>query len=94
MCLYSHHTGIFPSAEMELLPSVFTKYVGLFCTQWGFFLNNNYLFILAVLGFPCCMGFSLVAKSRGCSLVAVHMGFSSRWLLLLQSVVSRVLRLQ
>ena len=30
-----------------------------------------YLF-LAVLGLRCCTGFSLVAVSGGCSLVAVH----------------------
>ena len=52
-----------------------------------------YLF-WGVLGFPCCMGFSLVEKSRGCSLVAVHTGFSLRWLLLWQSTASRVLGLQ
>ena len=27
---------------------------------------------MAVLGLRCCMGFSLAAASRGCSLVAVH----------------------
>ena len=30
------------------------------------------LFILAVLGLRCCMGFSLVLESRGYSLVAVN----------------------
>ena len=30
-----------------------------------------YLF-MAVLGLPCCLGFSLVAANEGCSLVAVH----------------------
>ena len=28
--------------------------------------------VLAVLGLHCCMGFSLVAVSRGNSLVAIH----------------------
>ena len=32
--------------------------------------NNNYLF-LAMLGLCCCMGFSLVAVSRGYSLLAM-----------------------
>ena len=36
----------------------------------GLFLFVNYLF-LPVLGGLCCTGFSLVAASRGCSLVAV-----------------------
>ena len=44
MCLHSHQTGRFPSAEMELLPPVFAKYLGLFCTQCGFFFKQ-YLFI-------------------------------------------------
>ena len=30
-----------------------------------------YLFIFACAGSSCCAGFSLVAASRGCSLVAV-----------------------
>ena len=30
------------------------------------------VFLLAVLGLYCCLGFSLVAVSRGCYLVAVH----------------------
>ena len=35
------------------------------------FTFKKYLFILAVLGLHCCVGFSSVAVSRGCSLVAV-----------------------
>ena len=31
-----------------------------------FYLSTFYLF-LAVLGFPCCTGFSLVVESGGCS---------------------------
>ena len=33
---------------------------------------NLFLFILAVLGYPCCVGSCLVAGSGGCSLAAVH----------------------
>ena len=44
--------------------------------------NFTYLF-LAVLGLCCCVGFSLVAGSRGCSLVAAH-GF----LMMISSVVA------
>ena len=65
MCLYSHQIGIFPSAEMELLPSVFTKYVGLFCTQWGFFLNNNYLFIFGCAGFSLLHGLFSSCEEQG-----------------------------
>ena len=50
-----------------------------FAPTW--YLKN--LFI-AVLGHHCCMGFSLVAASRGFSL-AVVCGFSLWWLLLLQN---------
>ena len=46
-----------------------------------------------MLGLRCCTGFSLVAVSRGYSLVAVH-GLLSRWLLLLWSMVSRACGLQ
>ena len=46
--------------------------------------RNIYLF-LAVLGLLCCTGFSLVVASGGYCLVEVCVGFSSRWLLLLQS---------
>ena len=45
-----------------------------------------YLF-LAVLGLSCCVGFSLVSARGGYCLVA---GFSLRWLLSLQSTVSRL----
>ena len=41
--------------------------------------NNIYL---AVLGLCCCTGFSLVAMSRGCSLVVGHVNLSLWWLLL------------
>ena len=40
-----------------------------------FFLKNNfmyYILFLAVLGFHCCTGFSLVAVSGGYSLVEVR----------------------
>ena len=50
------------------------------------------LIYLTVWGLPCCAGFSLVATSRGYSLVAV--GFSLQWLLLLESTGSRALGLQ
>ena len=30
-----------------------------------------FIYLLATLGLRCCMGFSLVAQSRSCSLVAV-----------------------
>ena len=43
-----------------------------------------YLF-LTVLGLCCCADFSLVTASRGYSLILVSMGFSLRWLLLLQN---------
>ena len=46
---------------------------------------KNIYFFLAVLGLPCCMGFSLVA---------VCGGYSSRWLLWLRSTVSGVHGLQ
>ena len=34
--------------------------------------KNNLIYLLTVLGLRCCSGFSLVAVSRGYSLVAVH----------------------
>ena len=38
-----------------------------------YLLLNLFVYLsLAVLGLYCCMGFSLVAVSRGYSLVAVH----------------------
>ena len=37
-----------------------------------------------MLGLRCCVGFSLVAESRGCSLVEVH-GLLRWWLLLLRA---------
>ena len=48
----------------------------------------SFSLFLAVLGLLCCAGFSLVVASGGYSLVEVCVGFSSRWLLLLQSVGS------
>ena len=51
-----------------------------------------YLF-LAVLDLPYCMGFLLVAGSRGLLFTAVH-GFSLQGLLLLLSTGSRALGLQ
>ena len=36
-----------------------------------FFLNDFIYFFLAVLGLPCCEGFSLVAASGGSSLVVM-----------------------
>ena len=36
-----------------------------------FFFNFNFLYLpMAVLGLHCCMGFALLAASRGCSLAA------------------------
>ena len=55
------------------------------------FKNNIYL---AVLGLCGCTGFSLVAMSRGCSLVVGYMSLSLWWLLLLCGTSSGVLRLQ
>ena len=51
-----------------------------FCTKWVTReAHSSYIYIykfiylfLSVLGLHCCMGFSLVAMSRGYSLVAVH----------------------
>ena len=37
----------------------------------GFFLKLFIYYFLAVLGLPCCAGFSLVTESRGYSLAAV-----------------------
>ena len=57
-------------------------------------LKNSFIYLFwTVLGFCCCVGFSLFVASGGYSLVAVH-GLLMRWLLLLQSMDSRVLRLQ
>ena len=44
--------------------------------QWSahsrsWFLSGDFIYFLAVLGFHCCAGFSLVAESQGNSLVAV-----------------------
>ena len=43
-----------------------------------------YFFFLAVLGFPCCVGFSVVAVSGGCSvavrgLLNVVASFVAEW---------------
>ena len=48
---------------------------------------------LAVLSLHCCAGFSLVAMSRSYPSLQC-MGFSLRWLPLLQSIGSRVHRIQ
>lgn len=42
--------------------------VDFFC----YFLKNNCIYLLTVLGLRCCSGFSLVAVSRAYSLVAVR----------------------
>ena len=47
--------------------------------------QSLYLFIFGYWVFTVCMGFSLVAESRGYCLVADYMGFLLQWLLLLQS---------
>ena len=47
-----------------------------------------------MLGLRCFTGFSLVAVSRGCSLLLWDAGFSLEWLLLLWSTGSRTGRLQ
>ena len=58
------------------------------------FEKNNFMYLfLAGLYLCCCSGFSLVLACRGYSLIVVD-GFSLRWLLLLQSMNSRVLELQ
>ena len=36
------------------------------------FITYLFIYLLAVLGLCCHAGFSLVAESRGCSLVVVH----------------------
>ena len=33
--------------------------------------ESFYLFVLTLLGLCCCMGFSLAAESKGCSMVVV-----------------------
>ena len=48
----------------------FKVQVGAECVMLLFFLK--FLFILALLGLPCCEYFSLVAESRGYSLAVVH----------------------
>ena len=55
---------------------------------------KNYLFtFLAVLGLRCRVGFSLVAVRRS-TLKWLYTGFSSQWLLLLQSTGCRARGLQ
>ena len=54
-----------------------------FSSTENFFPNNFIYLFLAVLGLHCCMGFSLVAVSRGYSVVAMH-----RLLTVLASLVS------
>ena len=48
-------------------------FISRFPRSFGFLFSFKYKFIylLAVLGLCCCMGFSLVVVSRGCSLVTV-----------------------
>ena len=54
-----------------------------------FFLNNFiYLYFLVVLGLFCCVSFSLVAMSGGYFSCDAR-GFLLKWLLFLQSMVSR-----
>ena len=53
-----------------------------------------YLLFLAVLGLGCCVGFSLVAVSRGYSLVVEHGLLIAVASLLLRNVFSRACRLQ
>ena len=55
----------------ELLETRYFKLqVGAECVMLLFFLK--FLFILALLGLPCCEYFSLVVESRGYSLVVVR----------------------
>ena len=57
----------------------------IFFSLISFFFFNNFLYLfMAVLGLHCCLGFSLVAASRGYSLVAVC-GVLLQWLLLMSS---------
>ena len=58
-------------------------------------LINLFLLILflAVLCLHCCTGFSFAAASRGCSLLPCS-DFSLQWPLMLESMGSRVCRLQ
>ena len=63
----------------------------LLCRQWRqsfLILNVTYLFYLAVLGLCCCTSFSLSPCGEMRFLLQFD-GFSLRWLLLLQSTVSR-----
>ena len=39
---------------------------------WGFFVFFFNIYLLAVLGLHCYSGFSLVAETKGYSLVALH----------------------
>ena len=40
---------------------------------WEFAVFKFFIYLLlAVLGLRCCLGFSLVAASEGCSLASVH----------------------
>ena len=79
----------------SLFPKPFT-YLKYSCWQIIFFISvlallfKKCYIILAVLGLCCCMGFSLVAVSRGYSLVVVAgSSFSLPWLLLSWSMGSR-----
>ena len=58
-----------------------------------FFYNFIYLFTFRCGGSSYCRGFSLVADSGAYSLIVVR-GLALKWLLLLQSLHSKVLGLQ
>ena len=67
-------------------------YIHLYMYIYIYIILFIYLF-WAVLGLLCFMGFSLVATSGGYSLLQ-DVGFSLRWLLLLQSTGSEACRLR
>ena len=63
-----------PGAGLVISPSTLTFIKILGCSHCihFFFLILFMDLVLAVLGLHCCVGFSLVAVSRGNSLVAIH----------------------
>ena len=52
------------------------------------FKKKRFIYLLAVLGFPCCVGFSLIAANEGYSSLRCA-GFSLQWLLLSRNTGSR-----
>ena len=101
-CAHTVHPPLHPSQQLCALRMIthFTaeeteaqpKVIKLASAEQQIFPFKNFFF-LAVLHLHCCVGFSLVAASRGYSSLQCT-GFSSWQLLLLQTTGSRACRLQ